>query len=46
MDYYSDNFPTFTKDLATDFVVYAQQVKDYVDVDCQAKFEDLQKRFS
>jgi len=26
-------------------IEYAQQVKDYVDVDCQATLEDLQKRF-
>jgi len=42
----SDNFPTFTENLAATFIEYAQQVKDYVDVDCRANFEDLQARFN
>jgi len=41
----NDSFPTFTEDLAADFIAYAQQVKDYVDIDCQATLEDLLKRF-
>ena len=41
----NENFSTFTKDLAVDFIKYAQQVKDYVDTDCQSTLEDLQKRF-
>ena len=41
----SENFPRFTEILATDFIRYAHQVKDYVDTDCQAALEDLQKRF-
>jgi len=41
----NDNFPTFTEDLAADFIEYAQQVKDYVDNDCAATLEDLLKRF-
>jgi len=42
----SENFPSFTESLATDFIEYAQQVKDYIDIDCQATLEDLQQRFS
>ena len=42
----SENFPAFTESLATDFIEYAQRVKDYIDFDCQASLEDLQKRFS
>ena len=41
-----DDIPTFTENLAEDFIGYAQQVKDYVDIDCQATLEDLQKRFN
>ena len=41
----NDNFPTFTENLAADFIEYAQQVKDYVDIDCQATLNDLQKSF-
>lgn len=41
----NENFPTFTEALAADFIEYTQQVKDYVDIDCQATLEDLQKRF-
>ena len=28
------------------FIEYAQQVKSYVDIDCQATLEDLLKRFN
>jgi len=35
----------FTKDLAADFIEYLQQVKEFVDTDCQATIEDLQRRF-
>jgi len=42
----SDNFPMFTENLAATFIEYVRQVKDYVDVDCQANIEDLQARFS
>jgi len=56
MDYYkkhfkdsrysrSENLAVFTEALATDFIGYVQQVKGYVDTDCQATLEDLQKRF-
>jgi HEPN domain-containing protein len=41
----NENFSIFTEALATDFIRYAQQVKDYIDTDCQATFEDLRKRF-
>jgi len=42
----NDNFPNFTEDLAEDFIEYARQVKDYVDIDCQATLEDLLKKFN
>jgi len=42
----NDNISTFTENLAADFIEYAQQVKDYVDTDCMATLEDLQKRFN
>lgn len=41
-----DNYATFTESLAADFIAYAQQVKNYVESDCQATAEDLQKRFN
>jgi len=41
----SEDFPVFTENLAEEFISYAQQVKEYVDIECQATFEDLQKRF-
>jgi HEPN domain-containing protein len=41
-----DNIPVFTESLAADFIQYAQQVKDYVDTDCQATLEDLQRKFN
>ena len=41
----SENFPLFTESLATDFIEYAHQVKNYVDVDCQATIENLKERF-
>ncbi|MCL2379085.1 MAG: HEPN domain-containing protein [Defluviitaleaceae bacterium] len=42
----NDNFPTFTKELAKDFIDYVQQVKDYVDIDCQATLDDFLNRFN
>ena len=42
----SENFHVFTESLATDFIKYAQQVKDYVDINCQATLEDLHRRFN
>jgi len=42
----NDNFSIFTENLAADFIEYAQQVKNYVDTDCQATFEDLLNRFN
>ena len=41
----NENVLAFTETLAADFIRYAQQVKDFVDIDCQATLEDLQKRF-
>ena len=41
----SASFPTFTETLAADFIRYVQQVKDYVDTDCQATLDDLLMRF-
>jgi len=40
-----DNVHIFTESLAEDFIEYAQQVKDYVDANCQATLDDLQKKF-
>ena len=40
-----DNFPMFTESLAADFVNYAEQVRVYVDTDCQATIEDLKQKF-
>jgi hypothetical protein len=31
--------------LAADFIVYAKLVKAYVDTECQATLDDLQKKF-
>jgi len=42
----NDSFATFTEDLAADFIEYAQEVKCYIDVDCQATLEDLHERFN
>jgi len=41
----SENLSLFTETLADDFVGYAEIIKDYVDTECQATLEDLQKRF-
>ena len=41
----SENFPVFTDNLASEFIGYAELVKDYVDTECQATIEDLEKRF-
>jgi len=41
----SENFPTFTESLASDFIGYAEQVKDYVDTECQGTVDDLLQRF-
>ena len=41
----SENLTVFTEALATDFVEYVRQVKNYIDIDCQATLENLQKRF-
>ena len=35
----------FDEQLAVEFIGYAQQVKDYVNTDCQATLDDLQKKF-
>jgi len=42
----SENFATFTETLAMDFIEYSKQIKNYVDIDCQASLEDLEKRFN
>ena len=42
----SENFLSFTETLAADFIEYAQQIKNYVDTDCQATLEDLKNRFN
>ena len=41
----SETFPTFTESLAEDFIQYAIQVKEYVDIDCQATLAELRERF-
>ena len=41
----SENFPTFTESLASDFISYVEQVKNYVDIECQGTIDDLLRRF-
>ena len=41
----AENLAVFTNELATDFINYARQIKDYVDHDCIASLEDLQNKF-
>ena len=41
----TSNLVAFTEQLAAEFLGYARQVKDYVDTDCQATIDDLQKKF-
>jgi HEPN domain-containing protein len=40
----TENLPTFTVNLAADFIGYAELVKDYVDTKCQATLDDLQNK--
>jgi len=42
----SENFSTFTEDLAADFIKYTQQVKDFVDNECQATIDDLLSKYN
>jgi len=42
----SENLAVFTKALAGNFINYTNLIKDYVDNDCKATLEDLQKRFN
>jgi HEPN domain-containing protein len=41
----SDYLSLFTEGLAEKFLEYALRVKEYVDTDCQATLEELQKKF-
>jgi len=41
----SENFFTFTEDLAAEFIGFTQQVKNYVDNDCQATIDDLLMKY-
>ena len=41
----SENFPIFTENLAADFINYTELVKIYVDTECQATIDDLQRKF-
>jgi HEPN domain-containing protein len=41
----SENFPTFTEDLAAEFIAFTERIKDFVDTECLATTEDLLKRF-
>ncbi|MCL1843281.1 MAG: HEPN domain-containing protein [Defluviitaleaceae bacterium] len=42
----TENLSVFTKELADKFISYTMIIKDYVDNDCRATQEDLQKKFS
>lgn len=42
----SENLDVFTEKLADDFINYTNLIKNYVDNDCQATLEDLQKKFN
>ena len=35
----------YTRDFAQEFLSYAQAVKDYIDNDCHATFEDLKQKY-
>jgi len=41
----AENFHAFTESLASDFISYAEQVKDYVDTECQGTIDDLLQRY-
>jgi HEPN domain-containing protein len=41
----SENFKTFDKQLAEEFIDSANSIKDYVDNDCRASLDDLQKKY-
>ncbi|MCL2602951.1 MAG: HEPN domain-containing protein [Defluviitaleaceae bacterium] len=41
----TETLSVFTENLASDFIGYAECIKDYVDSDCKATIDDLQKRF-
>jgi len=41
----SENLAIFTEELADDFINYSTHIKAYVDNDCMATIEDLQKKF-
>ncbi|MCL2386574.1 MAG: HEPN domain-containing protein [Defluviitaleaceae bacterium] len=42
----SENLSVFTEELADKFISYTKLIKDYVDIDCQATLNDLQKKFT
>ena len=42
----SENLAVFTAELAENFISYVELVKNYVNNDCQATFEDLQGKFN
>ena len=42
----SENLAVFTEELADNFISYTKLIKDYVDNDCQATFDDLIKKFN
>ena len=41
----SENLVVFTAKLADDFISYTMLIRNYVDNDCQATLDDLQKKF-
>ena len=41
----TEDLSIYTKQLAQEFVAYAQQIKNYVDNDCAASIDDLKNRF-
>ena len=38
----NENLSAYTDDFARDFIGYTQQIKDFIDTDCQASLDDLQ----
>jgi len=41
-----DGIEIYTKEFALRFIGYVEQVKDYIDNDCQPTIEDLQQKFN
>jgi len=41
-----DGTDIYTKEFALEFIGYVEQVKDYIDNDCQLTLDDLQRKFS